>query len=62
MVSRIFSDADRQKRAEASRTVLRKWKFNGDRFVYRIVTTNETWLYYEPETKQHRFLFSIFES
>ena len=52
-VPRILSDDDRQKRVAASKSFMRQWKSGGDRFLDRIVTTDETWLYYyDPETKQ----------
>ena len=52
-VPRILSDDDRPKRVAASKSFMRQWKSGGNSFLDRIVTTDETWLYYyDPETKQ----------
>lgn len=52
-VPRVLTDEDRMKRVAASQAFLRKWRSAKERFLDRIITTDETWLYYyDPETKQ----------
>ena len=52
-VPRILKDENRMNQVKASQAFLRKWRSEGEQFLDRIITTDETWLYYyDPETKQ----------
>lgn len=52
-VPRLLSDDDKQRRVTESMRFLRRFDREGNRFLQRIVTADETWLYYyDPETKQ----------
>lgn len=51
-VPRLLSHNDKVRRVECSKEFLQRLARNGDTFLDRIVTLDETWLwYYEPETK-----------
>lgn len=51
-IPRLLTEGDKVKRVQLSRAFLRQCS-NDERFLQRIVTTDETWLYhYDPETKQ----------
>ena len=42
-----------ERRVEVSRSFLRRWQKEGQRFLDRIVTVDETWLFFfDPESKQ----------
>ena len=52
-VPRLLSPDEKQSRVSSSSEFLRRWKKEGDTFLSRIITTDETWLYhFDPETKQ----------
>lgn len=52
-VPRLLSDDNKVRRVAASRKFLRRYDREGDEFLSRIVTTDETWLFmYDPETKE----------
>ena len=52
-VLRILTDENRMNRVVASQAFLREWRSEGERFLDRIFTTDETWLYYyDLEKKQ----------
>jgi hypothetical protein len=49
----MLSEENMTNRTEASRQFLRKFSQSGIGFLYRIITTDETWFhYYDPEIKQ----------
>ncbi|XP_052806297.1 protein GVQW3-like [Mya arenaria] len=51
-VPRLLKDYEKELRVRDSRTFLRRYKREGDGFLSRILTTDETWLwFYDPETK-----------
>ena len=43
-VPRLLTENDRQRRVSASQAFLKRWKAGGDKFLDRIITTDETWL------------------
>lgn len=52
-VPRLLRDADKQRRLECSSEFLERFDAEGDNFLDRIITTDETWLHhYDPESKQ----------
>lgn len=52
-VPRLLRDTDKQRRVECSQAFLQRFDSDGEDFLNRIVTTDETWLhYYDPESKQ----------
>lgn len=52
-VPRLLSDFDRQRRVACSREFLRRYDAEGESFLDRIVTTDESWMHhYDPETKR----------
>lgn len=52
-VPKILSEHEMETRVRQSQRFLRRYKREGQRFLDRIITTDETWLYYyDPETKQ----------
>ena len=52
-VPRLLSDSEKLSRVHESNNFLRRWRREGDAFLDRIITVDETWLYhYDPETKQ----------
>ena len=52
-VSKMLTDDHKMQRLMASRASLRRYKKEGDAFLSRIVTTDETWVFhYEPELKR----------
>lgn len=59
-VPRLLTDIDQQRRVSASRAFLKRWRAGGDRFLERIITCDETWLYYyDPETKQQSSVWAV---
>jgi hypothetical protein len=53
LVPRVLKEAEMQKRVELSKAFLRRVKREGDAFLDRVITYDETWLWlYEPETNQ----------
>ena len=52
-IPRMLSADDMTRRVAASTEFLRRYDREGDEFLRRIVTTDETWLFhYDPESKQ----------
>ena len=52
-VPRLLKDYEMERRVKDSTSFLRRFAKEGDHFLNRIITTDETWLfYYDPETKQ----------
>ena len=52
-VPRLLKDYEMERRVADSKTFLRRFEKEGDAFLNRIITTDETWFfYYDPETKQ----------
>lgn len=52
-VPTLLSPDEKQRRVSAFSEFLRRWKKEGDTFLSRIITTDETWLsHFDPETKQ----------
>ena len=59
-VPRLLKENDRQWRVSASQAFLKRWKAGDDKFLDRIITTHETWLYYyDPETKQQSSMWAV---
>ena len=59
-VPRLLTENDCQRRVSASQAFLKRWKAGGDNFLNRIITTDETWLYYyDPETKQRSSVWAV---
>lgn len=51
-VPKLLSDEERETRVRCSSAFLERYEAEGDAFLDRIVTTDETWLhYFDPETK-----------
>ena len=49
---RLLKDHEKERRVADSRAFLRRFEREGDEFMSRIITTDETWLwFYDPETK-----------
>lgn len=58
-VPRLLTLEDQNRRVAASRAFLKKWRAGGENFLDRIITTDETWLYYyDPETKQQSSIWT----
>ena len=52
-VPKMLTDDHKMQRLMASRASLRRYRKEGDAFLSRIVTTDETWVFhYEPESKR----------
>ena len=52
-IPRLLSADDKSRRIQLSRSFLGRYEREGEEFLNRIITTDETWLYhYDPETKQ----------
>jgi histone-lysine N-methyltransferase SETMAR len=52
-VPRLLTDENKATRVDASREFLRRYDRDGERFLRRIITTNETWVnFYDPESKR----------
>ena len=59
-VPRLLTESDQQRRVSASQAFLKRWKAGGDLFLDRIITCDETWLYYyDPETKQQSSVWTV---
>lgn len=57
-VPRLLTPDNKEVRVEASKAFLRRWRREGDRFLNRVVTTDETWLsYFDPESKQESMVW-----
>ena len=52
-VPRLLKNHEMERRVMDPKTVLRPFEKEGSAFMNRIITTDETWLfYYDPKTKQ----------
>ena len=52
-VTRLLMNHEKERRIMDSKTFLRRFEKERDTFLNRIITTDETWLfYYDPRTKQ----------
>lgn len=52
-VPRLLTKDNMERRVKASRKFLARFRKEGDEFLDRIITTDETWLFlYDPETKE----------
>ena len=50
-VPRLLKNAEKERRVQDSLSFLRQYERHGDAFLDRILTTDETWLwFYDPET------------
>lgn len=59
-VPKLLSIDDRKKRVNASRSFMKRFKDEGEGFLDRIITMDETWLhYYDPETKQQSSMWTL---
>lgn len=62
-VPRLLTENDQQRRVAASKTFLKRWKAGGERFLDRIITCDETWLYYyDSETKHQSSAWAVRET
>ena len=51
-VPRLLKDTEKERRVAVSRAFLRRYQREGDGFLNRIITTDETWMWlYDPETE-----------
>ena len=51
-VPRLLKDDEMTNRVQKSQLFIRQWRKEGDDFLKRIITADETWVYYyDPETK-----------
>ena len=51
-VPRLLKDSEMAKRVSESRKFLRRWRKDRENFLKRIITWDETWIYFfDPETK-----------
>ena len=51
-VPRLLKDSEKERRVQCSELFLRRYDSEGDEFLDRIITTDETWLHhFDPETK-----------
>ena len=58
-VPRLLKEDEMKERVRASNAFLRRWRKEGDEFLSRIITVDETWLvYYDPETKQQSSMWT----
>ena len=52
-IPRLLTDENKLKRVQDFREFLRRWRKDGDRFLNRIIPTDEKWLnFFDPETKR----------
>ena len=52
-IPRVLKQEERDRRVRDSRAFIRRAEQEGDMFLQRIITTDETWLHnYDPETKE----------
>ena len=57
-VPRLLKDEERRRRVAASRAFIDRWDLEGDDFLNRIITCDETWIHnYDPETKQESMIW-----
>ena len=50
----MLSDDQKKQRIECCRRQVERFEREGDEFLRRIITVDETWIkLYEPETKEH---------
>jgi len=57
-VPRLLQQDQKAARVRLSRSFLNRYDHEGDQFLHRIVTMDETWLYlYEPESKQQSLVW-----
>ncbi|XP_061193231.1 protein GVQW3-like [Saccostrea echinata] len=57
-VPKLLSADEKNRRVLASEEFLRRWKNEGELFLNRIITTDETWLHlFDPETKQQSMMW-----
>ena len=57
-VPRLLTDDEKKARIAHSTSFLRRWEQEGDSFLGRIVTTDETWIsLYDPETKRESMVW-----
>ena len=57
-VPRILKEEEKQKRVLCSTEFLRRYEREGERFLRRIITTDETWMFlYEPESKRESMVW-----
>lgn len=62
-VPRLLTDEQKQARVLNSRSFLDRYGREGDEFLNRIVTMDETWMYlYEPESKQQSMVWKHSDS
>ena len=62
-VPRLLSDQDKRRRVSESMRFLKRFAREGDSFLSKIVTADETWLYYyDPETKQQSSQWKCIDS
>lgn len=51
-VPRLLKDSEKERRVKDSKTFIKRYEKDGNDFLNRIITTDETWLwFYDPETK-----------
>lgn len=51
-VPRLLKDSEKERRVKDSKTFIKRYEKDGDDFLNRIITTDETWLwFFDPETK-----------
>ena len=57
-VPRLLTDENKATRVDASREFLRRYDRDGERFLRRIITTDETWVnFYDPESKRESMVW-----
>jgi histone-lysine N-methyltransferase SETMAR len=57
-VPRLLTDENKATRVDASREFLRRYVRDGERFLRRIITTDETWVnFYDLESKQESMVW-----
>ncbi|XP_060575741.1 protein GVQW3-like [Ruditapes philippinarum] len=57
-VPRLLTDENKATRVDASRELLRRYDRNGERFLRRIITKDETWVnFYDPESKRESMVW-----
>lgn len=62
-VPRILSDDEKLQRVQSSTEFLSRYEREGDRFLRRIITTDETWIpLYEPESKRESMIWKHSQS
>lgn len=57
-VPRLLSDEDKRRRVAASEAFLKRFERQGQRFLDRIITVDETWLFhFDPESKRQSMVW-----